>query len=83
MNLATFTWWVIGACVVYAVAVDENVYPWLILQAKALRIWAERQYYRLRYHPDSPWVRYEVNRNARRLAREIQSEINKRRNDNF
>ena len=83
MNLATFTWWVTGACIVYAVAIDENVYPWLILQTKVLRIWMDRQYYRLRYHPGSPWIRYEVNRNASRLAREIQSEINKRRNDNL
>jgi hypothetical protein len=83
MNPVTFAWWAIGACIVYAVAVDENVYPWIILQMKVLRIWMERQYYRLRYHPDSPWIRYEIKRNASRLAREIQSEINKRRNDNL
>ncbi len=71
MNVATLTWFTIGACVVYAVAVDENVFPWLVLQSKLLRVWAERQWFRLRYHPDSPWVRYEIKRNADRLAREI------------
>jgi hypothetical protein len=25
----------------------------------------------LRYNPDSPWVRWEIDRNARRLADEI------------
>jgi hypothetical protein len=75
MNPVTFAWWAIGACVVYAVAVDENVYPWFILQMKVLRIWAERQYYRLRYHPDSPWVRYSVERNAKKMADELLKEF--------
>ena len=74
MNIATLTWFVVGACIVYVVAVDANVYPWLILQSKSLWIWAERQWFRLRYHPDSPWIRYEIKRNADRLAREIMKE---------
>ena len=74
MTPATLAWWAIGACVVYAVAVDENVYPWLILQTKVLRIWTGRQYYRLRYHPDSPWVRYSVERNAKKMADELLKE---------
>jgi hypothetical protein len=78
MSIATLTWFTIGACIVYAVAVDENVFPWLVLQCKLLRVWAERQWFRLRYHPDSPWVRYEIKRNADRLAREIMKENEKR-----
>jgi hypothetical protein len=78
MNLATFTWWVIGACVVYAVAVDENVYPWLLLQTKLMGIRLERLWYKVRYHPDSPWVRYETKRNSEKLAREIIKELQKR-----
>ena len=74
MSLATLTWFTIAACVIYAVAVDANVYPWLVLQSKMLRVWTERQWFRLRYHPDSPWVRYEIKRNADRLAREIMKE---------
>jgi hypothetical protein len=78
MSLATLTWFTIGACLVYAVVVDENVFPWLVLQSKLLKVWAERQWYRLRYHPDSPWVRYEIKRNSDRLAREIMKEIKNR-----
>jgi hypothetical protein len=74
MNLATLTWFTIAACIIYAVAVDANVYHWLVLQAKLLRVWAERQWFRLRYHPDSPWIRYSIKRNADRLAREIMKE---------
>jgi hypothetical protein len=71
VNVATLTWFTLSACIIYAVAVDSNVYPWLVLQSKLLKVWAERQWFRLRYHPDSPWVRYEIKRNADRLAREI------------
>jgi hypothetical protein len=74
MSIATLTWFTIGACIVYAVVIDENVFPWLVLQSKLLRVWAERQWFRLRYHPDSPWVRYEIKRNADRLAEEILKE---------
>jgi hypothetical protein len=83
VNLAALTWFTIGACIVYAVAVDENVFPWLVLQSKLLRVWAERQWFRLRYNPDSPWVRWEINRNADKLAKEIQSEMENKRNDNL
>jgi hypothetical protein len=83
MSIATLTWFVIGACLVYAVAVDENVFPWLVLQSKLLRVWVERQWYRIRYHPDTPWVRYEMKRNSEKLAREILKEINEKRNDNL
>jgi hypothetical protein len=78
MSIATLTWFTIGACIVYAVAVDENVFPWLVLQSKLLKVWGERQWFRVRYHPDSPWVRFEIKRNADRLAREIQKEIKNR-----
>ena len=78
MSLATLTWFTIGACIVYAVAVDENVFPWLVLQSKLLKVWVERQWYRIRYHPDSPWVRYEIKRNSDKLAREIMKEIKNR-----
>jgi hypothetical protein len=78
MTIATFTWFVIGACLVYAVAVDENVWHWLVLQSKVVRIWFERQWFRVRYHPDSPWVRYEMKRNADKIAREILKETKNR-----
>lgn len=74
MTLSTLTWFTIGACLVYAVAVDANVYTWLVLQSKRLKLEAERAWFRVRYHPDSPWVRYEIKRNADRLAAEFLKE---------
>jgi len=78
MNISTLTWFTIGACLVYAVAVDANVYPWLVLQSKRLRIEVTRRWYMVKYNPDSPWVRYRVKRNSDRLAKEILNEIKNR-----
>ena len=78
MSTVTWVWFLIGACVVYAVAVDNNVYDWLVLQSKVIRVWAERQWYRVRYHPESPWVRFEMKRNADRMAEEMLKELKNR-----
>ena len=78
MTPATLTWFVIGAILVYVVAQDGNVYDWLVLQSKVIKVWTERQWYKLRYHPESPWVRYEMKRNSERIAREIMKEIENR-----
>lgn len=78
MNLATLTWFVIGACIIYAVTVDPYVYPWLVLQTKRVQLGLERTWFMIRFNPDSPWVRYEVKRNADKMAREIMKEIENR-----
>jgi hypothetical protein len=74
VTLATLTWFTLGACLVYAVAIDANVYSWLVLQSKRLKLEAERLWFRIRYHPDSPWVRYEIERNAKKIADELLKE---------
>ena len=78
MTPASFAWLVVGAVIVYAVAVDENVFTWMVLQSKALRLWFERQWFRIRHNPESPWVRYEMKRNADKIARELIKEFEKR-----
>lgn len=74
MNVATLTWFVLGACLVYVVTQDGNVYDWLVLQSKRLNIEIKSLWFRIRYHPDSPWVRFEIKRNADKFAREILKE---------
>ena len=74
MNIATLTWLTLGACIVYVVAQDANVFDWLVLQSRRFGIETKRLWFRIRYYPDSPWVRYEINRNAERLAQEILKE---------
>ena len=74
MTPATLTWLVVGVFLVYAVAVDPNVYTWMVLQSKRLRVEVGRTWFKVRYHPDSPWVRYEVERNAKKMADELLKE---------
>ena len=77
MNPATLTWVVVGAVLTYVVAVDENVYPWLVLNSKIVGIWFQRQWFRLRYNPDSFWVRWSIDRNADRIAKQLIQERDK------
>ena len=74
MSFATLTWFVLGACLVYVVAQDGNVYDWLVLQSKRLGIELRRFWFLVRHNPDTPWVRYEMKRNADRIAQEILKE---------
>ena len=71
MNPAVLTWLVVGSVLTYVVVVDENVYPWLVLNSKIVGIWFQRQWFRIRYNPDSPWVRWSINRNADRIAKQL------------
>jgi len=74
MTVATLTWFTITACLIYVLAVDSNVYPWLVLLSKSVSIWFQQQWFKVRYNPDSPWVRWQIDRNARKLAKELTKE---------
>jgi hypothetical protein len=71
MNIAALTWFTISACLVYIVVQDANVFDGLVLVSKTASIWFQRQWFKVRYHPDSPWVRYEIKRNSERMAEEF------------
>jgi hypothetical protein len=71
MNIATLTWFIVAGCVTYLISVDENVLTWLELQSKSAAIYLQRQWFLIRHNPDTPWVRWEINRNANRLAGEL------------
>jgi hypothetical protein len=74
MTLATLTWFSIGACLVYLVAQDPNVYTWLVLLSKSAAVWVRRQWFLIRHNPDSPWVRWQIDRNARKIADQLLKE---------
>ena len=71
MNLSTWTYFIIGACLVYIVVQDANVYDFLVLLSKRATQLIQLQWFKVRYHPDSPWVRYEVERNAKKMAEDL------------
>jgi len=74
MTIAALTWLTIGACLIYIVAIDANVYQWLVLLSKSVLIWFQKQWYKVKYNPDSPWVRWQIDRNAHKLAKELSKE---------
>ena len=78
MALATLTWFTISACLIYVLAVDANVAHWLVLLSKNATIWLRRKWFLVRHNPDSPWVRWAIDRNARKLAKELTKEYNKK-----
>lgn len=80
MTLATLTWFTLGAAAIYVVAVDPNVYDWLALQSKRLGLILERTWWMIRNHPDSPWVRYSINRRANKIAKEMLKDLQNDRN---
>lgn len=78
MSPAAFAWLAVAAILMYVVSVDANVYDWLTLQSKRLSVEVRRLWFLIRYNPDSPWVRFEIKRNADKMAREIQKEFKNR-----
>ena len=71
MNPAVLTWLVVGSVLTYVVAVDDNVYPWLVLNFKIIGAWFQRQWFRLCYNPDAPWIRWGIDRNADKIAKQL------------
>ena len=76
-NPALLTWLLLGGVLAYVVAVDDNVYPWLVLNSKIIGIWFKRQWFKLRYNPDSPWMRWSIDRNSDLIAKQLLQERDK------
>jgi len=71
MTLSTWAWFTLGAIIVYLVAQDPKVVPWAQIQLRLFAVWVDRQRMKILIHPDSPWVQYQIWRNARKIAREL------------
>ena len=78
MDLATLTWVTLGAVILYMVSVDDNIAPWLVLLSKSVSIWFQKQWFKVRYNPDSPWVRWQIDRTADRIAKTLTKEYNEK-----
>ena len=77
MNLAVLFWLVVGGVLAYVVTVDPNFYHWIELQAQALSLWVQQRWFLFRYNPRSPWVKWEIQRNANRSAKQFIKEQRK------
>lgn len=75
MSLVTLVWLTLFSFLAYAIAQDANIYDWLVMKVKLGGIFFARIYYLVRFHPRSPWVRFEIHRNAQRIAKELTREM--------
>ena len=75
MNSSSVAWLTLAACLAYVVAIDANVLTALHLLVRVAKVWLQRQWFLVRYNPGSPWVRYAIDQNSKKLAKQLMKEI--------
>jgi hypothetical protein len=72
----TAIWLTIGGILLFVILEDPKVYHWLVLLSKIANLWVEQQWFKIKNHPDTPWVRYAIKRNADKIAKQLMDELN-------
>jgi hypothetical protein len=75
LNQATI-WLTIGGILLFVILEDPNVYHWLVLVSKIATLWIKRKWFLIKNHPNTPWVQYQIKRNAERTAKQLMDELN-------
>jgi len=69
-------WLTIGGIFLFVVLEDPKIFQWLVLVSKIANLWIERQWFKIKSHPDTPWVRYAIKRNADKISKQLMDELN-------
>jgi hypothetical protein len=72
----TAVWLTIGGILLFVVLEDPKIFQWLALVSKIANLWIERQWFKIKNHPDTPWVRYAIKRNADKISKQLMDELN-------
>jgi hypothetical protein len=72
----TAVWLTIGGIFLFVVLEDPKIFQWLVLVSKIANLWIERQWFKIKNHPDTPWVRYAIKRNADKISKQLMDELN-------
>jgi hypothetical protein len=72
----TFWFMVIGGTLLFVILEDPKVFQGLVLVSKIASLWIEQQWFKIKNHPDTPWVRYQIKRNAEENAKKLMDELN-------
>ena len=72
----TAVWLTIGGILLFVVLEDPKIFQWLVLVSKIANLWIERQWFKIKNHPDTPWVRYQIKRTAKENAKQLMEELN-------
>ena len=78
MNLATTFWLTLVGLLTCVLAVEPLFFNYLLLQVLRLTTFISRCWMVVAIHPDSPWVQYQLTRNANRIATQLLNELNDR-----
>jgi hypothetical protein len=68
-------WLTIGGILLFVILEDPKVFQWLVLVVKIANLWVEQRWFIIKNHPDTPWVRYSINRNAEINAKKLMDEL--------
>jgi hypothetical protein len=72
----TAVWLTMGGILLFVVLEDPKIFQWLVLVSKIANLWIERQWFKIKNHPDTPWVRYAIKRNADKISKQLMDELN-------
>ena len=78
MSTSVMVWVTVAASLLFIVVSEPEVLDWLTLVSKVIGIWARRQWFLIRYNPDTPWMRYEMDRSSRKIAKQLMKERDER-----
>ena len=76
MNPALIFWTTLVGVLAYVLAVEPLFFNYLLLQGARLSQFIEQHWVKIKIHPDSPWVQYQIRKNADRIATQLLNEIN-------
>jgi hypothetical protein len=69
-------WLTVGGILLFVVLEDPKIFQWLVLVSKIANLWIERQWFKIKNHPDTPWVRHQIKRAAEENAKKLMEELN-------
>jgi hypothetical protein len=72
----TAVWLTMGGILLFVVLEDPKIFQWLVLVSKIANLWIKRKWFLIKNHPDTPWVRYQIKRNAESTAKQLIDELN-------
>lgn len=78
MNPTLILWLTFVGLLAYVFTVEPLFFDYLMIQVLRLTVFFHRCWVMFLIHPDSPWVQYQLTRNANRIATQLQNEINDR-----
>ena len=69
-------WLTVGGILLFVILEDPKVFQWLILVSKIANLWVAQRWFIIKNHPDTPWVQYQIKRNAKAAVKKLMEEIN-------